>query len=167
MGNSSPRREHDLRPWCDVTDRVAVRLASWRGIAPKRTHVIEATCARRAPQTRASSASRPTSSPSAIACDTSQAASPKHYPRGVHHHGRHRGDEPLADRQHQHVAHRDHGVTPKPRISAVSRAGAATCQNRRQKLSTIKGALHGPEQVQQKATTRSPRRRARAETAEL
>ena len=34
-------REHDLRPGCDVTDRAAVRLASSRGIAPKRRHVIE------------------------------------------------------------------------------------------------------------------------------
>ena len=34
-------REHNLRVWCDVTDRAAVRLASWRGTAPKRTHVIE------------------------------------------------------------------------------------------------------------------------------
>jgi hypothetical protein len=35
-------REHDLRPWYDVTDRATVRLASSRGIRPKRTHVIDA-----------------------------------------------------------------------------------------------------------------------------
>ena len=32
---------HDLRPCCDIADGAAVRLASSRSIAPKRTHVIE------------------------------------------------------------------------------------------------------------------------------